>query len=558
MFTKEYKVYIDGTKDVFTVKGGINLYKFLREKGIMCETLCKGQAQCGRCKVFVRSASGKDINKPTKKERLMLASVNLESGYRLACQYAVKTDIFVKIEKNDTNADIDILSVKFRDKDKEKKKILESFESIEEAVEILEDETIYKKEENDLLIEEEAPILKTDTVIKTEEPKKSSGVNSKESFDFKAGDYNPTDGLILLPYDKGIKYYIYSAGINNISSEGLIKTDEALVDIIDNNLISDFIYNNIHIGDIERLIVVLDKKYYNGIALFNLINYYTFNVGPLLCEIIQPENAPLDMLLFFRLLYNNKKRNILISMESLGKIFYFDDSKLIEVSSVNKVLNDGFQQFLNHGRNPILFINSNLEVALKDKYEMPDSISFAAILHLAKYLLKEGVMTEDFLLKDRNELIDIVPIDKLVKLSNVNGKKLFYIYRRKNTELYIDQVILDLFFIFRSYINLILKLAKTHLKRIDNIYLFTMEKYDNFVNEFLDLKMISVEHSKRIVYSPGDPTILVSKFFQYKSIKDYLAEYISDYNVMNIDKTSTFKDFEDFISKREILKKADS
>jgi len=71
-----------------------------------------------------------------------------------------------------------------------------------------------------------------------------------------------------------------------------------LLDIIENNVISDFIYNNIHLNDLERLIIILDNKYFEGENLYNLVNYYVLNIGTMICEIIQPQNNSLDLLLF--------------------------------------------------------------------------------------------------------------------------------------------------------------------------------------------------------------------------------------------------------------------
>jgi len=115
MFSREYKIYIEGIKDYFVVKQGTNLYKFLREKNLIGETLCKGQGQCGRCKALIKSASGKEINKPTKRDKMLLASVNLDSGFRLTCQYVVKSDIIVRLDKPETSfVDSEFISVKVK------------------------------------------------------------------------------------------------------------------------------------------------------------------------------------------------------------------------------------------------------------------------------------------------------------------------------------------------------------------------------------------------------------------------------------------------------------
>jgi ferredoxin len=433
MFSRENKIYIEGSKEYYTVKQGTNLYKFLREKNLIGETLCKGQGQCGRCKALIKSASGKDINKPTKRDKMLLASVNLDSGYRLTCQYTVKSDIIVRIEKPETSfVDSEFIAVKIKKNtqdsniiaDEKSSDVLADMSTIDdiadsEYIEDVQIDSIRDKSNNEIYQEE------------YKELKAHGGALFETDSTAAEKGYNPMDGLILLQYSKGIKYYIYSAGIANISSEGLIKTNETLLGIIDNNIISDFIYNNIHLTDLERVIIILDNKHFEGENLYNLVNYYVINIGTMICEIIQPQNNPLDLLLFFRLLYNNKKRNVFISLELLSRIFYYSDDILFEINTNEQIIEEGMQKLFRVGKNPIINVDENFEITIKDKYELPDKIHFTALLETIKLLKTEGLLTEDFKLKDRLQLIDDISIDKLVKLSNKDGKPVFYIYRKR-------------------------------------------------------------------------------------------------------------------------------
>lgn len=545
MFSKEHRIYIEGLDSYYTVKTGTNLYKFLIDNKLITETLCKGQGQCGRCKALIKSASGKEINKPTKRDKLLLASVNIQAGYRLTCQYLVKSDIIVRLEKTEGSfVDSEFISVKVKKHDISNAKKKDVNDEISDTT-----------AKNNAILDDNLLEETLANISYNEKNKESIEAELREKQTYNDiletdNGYNPTDGLILLQYNKGIKYYIYSAGIASISSEGLIRTDETLLDIIENNVISDFVYNNIHLNDLERLIIILDNKYFDGENLYNLVNYYTMNIGPMVCEIIQPQSNPLDLLLFFRLLYNNKKKNVFISLELLRRIYYFNDDILNEISTDEKNIESGLQKLLEVGKNPIINVDENFEITTKDKYEMPDKIHFTALLQTVKLLKEEGLITDDFQLKDRSLLIDNVPINKLVKLSYKDGKAIFFLYRKKNLELYIDQNTLDLIYCFREYISTLLKIVKMHLKRIDSVYLFTTVRYENLINYLFDLSIIPQEYSKKVVYFSGEPSILTSQFFQYKSIKDYFVKNIKSFESTTLKEQKIFAEFKDIIKKR--------
>jgi ferredoxin len=544
MFSKEHKIYIEGSSDYYTVKSGTNLYKFLLDNKLINETLCKGQGQCGRCRALIKSASGKEINKPTKRDKLLLASVNLQAGFRLTCQYSVKSDIIVRLEKNEsTFVDSEFISVKVKKNNNKpiESKIIEEEQITNIAAANGNDEGTLKDE----FVEDSAEHkINEFTIEEFQHSTMSPGTS-----DVNKG-YDPTDGLILIQYNKGIKYYLYSAGIASISSEGLVRTNESLLDVIDNNVISDFIYNNIQLNDIERVIIILDKKYFEGENLYNLVNYYPINIGTMLCEVIQPQENPLDLLLFFRLLYNNRKKNVFISLELLNSIYYFNEEVLKEININNKFVEQGMQKLLEMGKNPIIGIDNNYEVSIKDKYEAPDKINFTALLQCIKYLKDEGIIDDDLKLRDRLTLADKIPINKLVKLSNKDGSPIFYIYRKKNLEFYIDQKTLDLIYCCRLFINTVLKIIKSDVKRIDSIYIFTTEKYDNLINYLFDLEIIPQEYSKKVVYFSGEPSILTSKFFQYRNIKEYMEKNIGSFEKVPLSSYKLYSECTDIINKR--------
>ncbi|MDY6820219.1 MAG: 2Fe-2S iron-sulfur cluster binding domain-containing protein [Deferribacterota bacterium] len=525
MFKKEYKIYINGSKDYYSVKANTNLYKFLISNNLIGETLCNGNGQCGRCKVLIKSASGKDINKPTKKDKLLLAAVNIENGYRLACQYLVKSDIIVKIDKEENLfIDSEFLSVKKKTKN----------------TKITSNEELLSDTKNNLIHEKTTKSSDNNVYAET--------ANNKDEMDNSTDEtqekvYNLTDGLILLQYTGGIKYYIYSAGIANISSNGLVKTEEQLSEIVRKNQISDFIYNNINLIDIERVIAILDKKYFDGEPLLNMINYYSMQVGTMLCEVIQPEYNPLDMLLFFRILYNNDKNNVFISLDFLNKIIYFKGKTLKELTFNNKTIPKSLNKLLEHGKNPIIDVDSNYNVILKDKYSQPDSIHINALTNTIKHLRKDGIITKGFHLEDRQSLVNKISIDKLIKLANKNGRPLFYVYRKKDKEYYVDQDLLDIMFLLKSFFNAIFKTIKSDIERIDGIYIFTTKNYKYLTNNLLELQILPKEFSEKLSYISGEPSIMCNKFFQYKDIKTYFTKNMTSYESISFEEQDLYSEF---------------
>ena len=249
-------------------------------------------------------------------------------------------------------------------------------------------------------------------------------------------------------------------------------------------------------------------------------------------------------------MYNNKRKNIFISLELLSRIFYYNEDVLYEINTNEILIEEGIQKLLKAGKNPIINVNENFEITIKDKYDLPDKIHFTALLETIKLLKAEGLITEDFKLKDRLQLVDDMPIDRLIKLSNKDGKPLFYLYRKKNLEFYINQDMLDLIYCCSLYINMALRIIKCHLKRIDSIYIFTTEKYENLINNLFDIGIIPQEYSKKIVYFSGEPSILTSKFFQYETIKEYFVKNITAYELIDIKKDKQYLEFKEISNKR--------
>lgn len=528
-FGKKHKVIVKNKNITIEAKSGTDLFKLLTEHGINIPSLCSGNGQCGKCKIHI---SANPLQKPTKKERLILARMSLDDGYRLACQYIIKSDIIVNtddfFDKSADNSDLFGIKVIESTKNNDTQEITPDVLSTNTN-----NENAGIQTENSQ--SEESGTASSDSDITTQSSDTSITAEPDEEF-------NPTDGLLLIQYPRGIKYYVYSAGINNVSSDGFIKTDENLVDLIDNNSICDFIYNCTDVRDIERIFIILHKKYYNGTSKLGLINYYSFQLGTLLCEIIQPENNPKDMLTFLRLIRSNEN-NLIFHFDNLTNIFFKQKSSLTNINCAYIANDINIDPLLECGDNPINSISDDLlKTSVTDEYKQPTGINFSTLLKTITLLDKAGIIDSDLKLMDRNNLLDKIPLDVLVKLSSRGGTNKFYIYRKNNLEIFVSQDIFDILLQLKTFITSVINYAESKLGKIDLITFDTINKYDNMTNELLDLNIIPSKYSKKLIHLTGDPTIFATKFFNEKSLKDFLDKNFSEYKEIELYKDNHFNE----------------
>ncbi len=532
LFGKKYKVIVKNKNITIEARSGSNLFKVLNDSGVVLPTLCDGSGQCGKCKVHI---SAENIQKPTKKERLILARMSLDDGYRLACQYIVKSDIVVNTDDYFDKGETLDSTVKV--------KIIENQNPNETKEEEVKDTDKNLQHETDTDIQnvdtknEELSVDLNNIYDNTNEEKELRN-NPIDS----AGDeeYQLTDGILLIQYQRGIKYYIYSAGINGISSDGFIKTDETLVDLIDNNTLSDFIYHSVDVKDIERIIIILNKCYYKGKEKFGLINYYSFEMGTVLCEIIQPLNKVRDILTFLRLTRTNKN-SLVIHLDNLSKCFYTGDDSLI-LFDLEFITNEfEMEPLLDAGENPILDISDDFkEVKIFDEFRPPTGISFSVLLKVFNLMSKYGIFDENYQILNRNDLLDKVPLEVLVKLSSRDGINKFYLYRKNNTEILINQNIINQLIGLRSFMLAIIYYSEKYVGKLETITFDTVAKYENMANEFIDLGFIPNKYAKKIVHLTGDPTVFSTNIFNEKNLDVYLNKKFKDYKVYELYKDNNF------------------
>jgi len=519
-FSKKYKVIVKNKNITVEAKSGTKLFQVLKDNNIPVQSLCSGDGQCGKCKVKITAVDGKEINKPTKKDRLMIALVNLDAGYRLACEYAVKQDIIVDTEEwiIRENFNPEIIGVKKSGKTSTK-------DTRNESKPVNADDTM--DEEN----EDIAP-------PSSSEKEKSSSPIIKE-------EYSSCDGLILIQFNTGIKYYFFSSGIDNISHSGTVRTTETLVNLIDDNTISDFIYENIKVPDFERIIFVLDKPHFDGKNLLDIVNYYSFELGSVFCEVIQPINSPRQLTSFFRLTSNLKNNSLILSLDSLSSAHYVDSNGVIYNIDLRYITDEyNFEDlFFFEGKNPILEISEDFgNLKIKEPLIDPDSLTITAKLQALRNMILYGIVNSDYSFNERQSLMDKLPIEILVKISQIDDNKIFYIYRKKRISLYIDEEFIEKIKYLQVILNSLFEYIETNYGKIQNISVNSFVNFDNLINNLLDLNIIPKKYSKKVSFFTGDPTILAAKFFSMPTIEDYTKNKIKETMQIKLHNENSFSE----------------
>ncbi|AEV67486.1 ASKHA domain-containing protein [Acetivibrio clariflavus] len=82
---------------------GQNLLELLRKADIDISTPCNGNGTCGKCKVRILSGH---LPNPSQNEIKVLGFNAIESGYRLSCCYAVRSDVEILLESDSLQAQI--------------------------------------------------------------------------------------------------------------------------------------------------------------------------------------------------------------------------------------------------------------------------------------------------------------------------------------------------------------------------------------------------------------------------------------------------------------------
>jgi ferredoxin len=479
MFGKKVTVRIKNQDKRLEVKSGANLYRTLIEENAIPPTLCGGNGLCGQCKVHI---SQKNIAKPNSRESLVLAKMNLDAGFRLACQTSVKSDMVVDTSELVASPVIEEVHVK----------------PLQKPV--------------DLIIAD-----------REQEPPKKPVINPHVSA------FTPIDGLFL-NYNSGrVDFFVYSAAVDAITQEGTADNPLEMRSALESGNLSDYIYETLKIKDIDRVIIFMDTPSERGEQLFDLITYYNSDIGSMPCEVIRPLGDT-NIEFFLRFLATRDKKRIFIPLDRLDRIYFFKDSVVTRVPfRLDKKTRDIFN-LTAAGSNPVLSVSADLKTvrAAKD-YLPPDSILPAELMKTAANMAKLKLVDPDLRLYPRNALASSVPLDYVVKMMQYENQPAFSLYRDKNSTLYITQEQLSNLAAARKFIFSAAEFAQASLGSLENVIISTPGPIDDILNGILNLGMIPPRLEPLLIHSAAAPVSTAAKLFLEQDIRTYIRKYYGSY-----------------------------
>lgn len=544
--SKKHTVYVKNLDISFEVKSGKNLFNALEENGIKISSLCSGNGQCGKCKVRIES---KSINKPTRLERKSLSELSISMGIRLACEYAVKSDIVVDTDEPSRRANEDpcVLSVqtlarieetpvvedvygadepivteeqestKAEEDENEFKSVLTGgmFRPQDEQPEYIEEEAKQEEPEPEIFVEEkedEEPVI-----VKYTEPEPEQPDEEEEE---QGVDYS-TDGILLIQAPRGITYFHYSAGIGSISSRDFIETDRTLAELLRQGELKQFLAANLQYSGYERAILILSEKHFEGETVFGLINYCSFTNDNLFCEVIQPAGSPKDILKFFRFLNQTSGRKMIIPLDALEKIYFFNSGTIMgmDASLRSDFL---FEHIKVSGKNPVTKIADDLMGYEKKNADLPpDSISLSVLFKTAALLYSKGLLSKQFKLADKMSLVgDGLEGGHHIRLIAKFTSQSFKI--DSGHDIVIPQAAFDDLFILRNFIHAAIKYAEKRCGKPDTVIFYSLFPVKELADSMITLEMVPKRYHEVIRTFSEDPTLFAINFFHNSSVLSYI------------------------------------
>lgn len=196
-----------------------------------------------------------------------------------------------------------------------------------------------------------------------------------------------------------------------------------------------------------------------------------------------------------------------------------------------------------NGKNPVIgFSDDMLEATVKDSFHAPDSISFTVFFHTAVIFMKSGMTDKRLQLKERADVMDLMPLEITVKLGKHDGIKRFNIFRKQGSDLYIDQNALNGLNKFRLFIRSVITYAEKKFENIDNIVFYTLTDSATLADDLISLSAVPKKYEKRLRTFSGDPSIFAVQFFQEKDIEVYFKKRFGMHEVVHLDTDQMFLD----------------
>jgi len=478
-----------------------NLYQLLLKNNQITPKLCNGSGQCGKCKIkFI----GTNIPLPTNKDKIILADININNNYRLACQHVIKSDVIIELSD---------LQLKSQDQSTTNSK----------KIDLLTDNVkITALKEN--------PFLSDSHRLTKDRPDESS--------------YQGTsDCIFLIQQRKSIRYYCYSAALDNIFSTGTIETDDKLIDLIKNTLISDFIHNVLNIKEIDRVLILTEKTDVAVDNFMDMISYHRLDIGTMLCEVLMPYDQNHDIIRFFRLLSSDNNNKLIISLDMLDKAYFLNASNITSLG-YSKLAEPNILSISAVGKNPITAFNKDFTIKSLEKKEFSaDSVTLSALLYAVAIMSKTGIIDSKFQLKNTKSLLDSgVDLSTALRLIGSEEPTGFYLYRERLSEVILTQEQLNTLYTIRSYLNALVEWTKLNILKLSGIIFFTAKHHEGIIDSMIDLGFIHKDFSDKITYLSGDSRIQAINIFKDQDFLSFLKNKFNNYSFISLDDNRHFEE----------------
>ncbi len=504
-FSKTVRIVIKNRNLAIEAKTGTNLYSALVAEKVIPPTLCRGNGQCGKCKVHINQ---RNISKPNKKEQLVLARINLDAGFRLACQTVIKDDMVVDTTEIMAPSIPNDMVIKPVHKGEstvppEEPEIQSTAEIPAPAAEL--------PHASETLSPPPPPVLRNPhKPVHMEKPRETRKSAT-------------TDGILLVHNKQQLRYFVYSAAIDGIAQEGTVENAESLAPYIESGMLSDYVHDILKVKDIDRMIILSDEPSREGESLFDIASYMPFDIGATPCELIRPLPEVGDLSLFLRLLSIKGKKRLMLSLDKLDHTYYFAEDNIIKIPNHIPSLQPNLFDLVPVRTNPIVDISDDLRTITPVKqFCAPDSLPLPLLMKVAAQMVRRKLADSEFRIHHRSRLESSVPLEYVVKITQYNDANAFYLYRDKESSLTITQEMLSSLALARKFAHYAVEYTESNLGNIEAIVISTPAQLNGLLDNMAAVSFVPKRHEDIMIYNPGDSSVIAVKLFQEPNVRSYI------------------------------------
>ena len=498
-FNKNVRIVVKNKNLAIEAKAGSNLYNVLVSEKAIPATLCRGNGLCGKCKVHITQ---NNIAKPNKKERHVLARINLEAGFRLACQAIVKDDMVVDTTEITAPPSDMVIKTVTREQAAVKPELLT----------------------NDLTSDQPAPSVAKVLPHTLKNPDTTVVAKVRET------DKNArTDGILLVHHKKQFRFFVYSAAIDNIAQEGAVNAQSPMV-YIENGTLTDYIHDELKIKDIDRIIILSDEPSAEGENLFDIVSYKPFDIGATPCELIRPLPEIGDLSLFLRFFSVTGKKRLMISLDRLDYSHYFSEDNIVKIPNRLSLPCNNLLNLVSAGNNPVVNISNDLRTITTAKhYGAPDSLPLPVLMKVTACMVEKKLADNEFKIYSRSDIDPSVSLEYVIKVTQYEGNSAFYLYRDKESSLMITQQMLSALAAAKQFVHYAVDYTESNLGNIESILISTPVQMNNLMEGVSAISLVPKRHENSMLYKCGDSSVNAVKLFQKSDVRSYIQQYFGGF-----------------------------